>query len=33
MIEVHFAGNKAVEIGDQFGIGRAPLNHQVAAND
>lgn len=33
MIEIHFAGNQAVEIGDQFGIGRAPLNHHVATNN
>jgi DNA-binding beta-propeller fold protein YncE len=33
MIEIHFAGNKAVEIGDQFGIGRAPLNHHLATSN
>lgn len=33
MIEIHFAGNQAVKIGDQFGIGRAPLNHHLATNN
>lgn len=33
MIEVHLAGNKAVEIGDQFGIGRASLDHHLAAGN